>query len=334
VYSHNLSHFPVALYHHFMSKTKGLGQGFRSDKAPKSDAASLLTAAPVQPGSAEVIAETLAKLGALDRGAFKAAQDYATASENLRDALKTHREIQTEQAKAEATARLDQVPALEAIVATLTGEALASKETIRDLNAEIDRLRPRVASANLWDEQVSRLATEAKAEEDRIAAEEKQAKEQKWREDFLTKYQARVAEDVINEKNEQSDFAAHAADARGTYEQWGPRGGGLWTRHQAELTKRATNLRFLAYAQRMMAEPDFTREQAKALEDSFRDAADRSARQGAGREMTRQHLDGTREFDPSFDYVPPPVQPDRPVRPVAPKARIARDVNGNFLYEY
>jgi chromosome segregation ATPase len=279
-----------------------------ADPAPVSTA---VTATAPAPGSPEAIAEIATKLASLDPSVFKTGQVYDTTSENLRHLLAHHKELQTRQAEAQAAARLDKVPALEETIATLTRESETAKRTISSLKDKIERLEPRVSSADLWDAQVSRLATEAKAEEDRIAEEEAQAKEQKRREDFLTKYQARVNQDIKNEDAEKTDANAHRVDVRGVYVQFGQPGCDLYNRHQAELTKRATNLRYLSYAQRLMTEKEFTFEQAKALEASFQNAASAKARQAQHAEDTRQHMDPTREFDPSFDYVAPiPNQSD------------------------
>jgi hypothetical protein len=127
-------------------------------------------AATLAPGSPEIIAEVVAELKALDPSTFKTAQNFDTAVGKLEFIIAHHKGLQAAQAAAQDKARLDKVPELEETIAALTREALASKKTIDDLKDKIGRLEPRVPSADLWDAQVSRLAAEEKAEQERTDA--------------------------------------------------------------------------------------------------------------------------------------------------------------------
>lgn len=95
------------------------------------------------------------------------------------------------------------MPALQATIATMTGEALAAKKTINSLNDEITRLTRRLPAADLWDAQVSRLAAEARAkkvEEEQAARDKVIAAEEEKTTGEIRTIKAQIQEITDREK--------------------------------------------------------------------------------------------------------------------------------------
>jgi hypothetical protein len=162
-----------------------------------------VTAAPA-PGSPEAIADVIAKLAVINPGDFETSQAYTTASENLRDLLRTHKELQ----KSRAETLAEEGPAYRATIthiAEVWGETdkESRKETRvlvnsdKDLTAEIERLKLRLPSANLWDAQEKAKADALQAIEDAKSAEEKRAELQKKRDANVALLQSEVDADNI-----------------------------------------------------------------------------------------------------------------------------------------
>jgi hypothetical protein len=184
-YAGTLSRIPVLPYYLIMPRKPTGNPTGRPKKVtdptnPESASTQVNSIAIHAPGSAEMIASIEAQMSPVSGKLTDAV------SKALIARLTYHKDLQTTMAAGQAAARLDEVPALQATVAIMTGEALASKKTIDDLKEEIAQLKLRLPSADLWDAQVSRIAADAKAERektekaardkikaDAVAAEEK-----------------------------------------------------------------------------------------------------------------------------------------------------------------
>jgi hypothetical protein len=188
-----------------MTKSKGVGRGFRGTPASVNSTAT--PTAPATPRPPAGSREETIWLG--DQVVLKAKPEAVLGW--LPERAKIQERIQTDKLAATEAALTEEVTTYRATISHISevmrGVDKEARVLARDnkaLKEEVTRLGLRVPSADLWDAQVSRLAAEAKAEEERLAAEEARIATKAKRDAAVTQLQAVVAQDGREIRAEES----------------------------------------------------------------------------------------------------------------------------------